>query len=118
MTWVVEPVALHPSIVQEFKIQNIVGSCDVKFPIRLEGLCMAHGYFATVSQQRDGLSEGLAAGRRGCAAGAWPPVVLMSVTALHTRRCEARGGVLQQPFLPAAVSCCCCCSMSLSCSLA
>jgi hypothetical protein len=34
---------------QEFKIQNIVGSCDVKFPIRLEGLSMAHGYFATVS---------------------------------------------------------------------
>jgi hypothetical protein len=24
--------------VSEFKIQNIVGSCDVKFPIRLEGL--------------------------------------------------------------------------------
>lgn len=35
--------------VQDFKIQNIVGSCDVKFPIRLEGLSMAHGYFATVS---------------------------------------------------------------------
>eukprot|EP00122_Pirum_gemmata_P015754 Pgem_evm1s14733 len=26
----------------EFKIQNIVGSCDVKFPIRLEGLSLAH----------------------------------------------------------------------------
>lgn len=39
--------------VQEFKIQNIVGSCDVKFPIRLEGLCMAHGYFATVSVLAD-----------------------------------------------------------------
>ena len=25
----------------EFKIQNIVGSCDVKFPIRLEGLRLA-----------------------------------------------------------------------------
>eukprot|EP00879_Flechtneria_rotunda_P011166 GHRR01011664.1.p1 GENE.GHRR01011664.1~~GHRR01011664.1.p1 ORF type:complete len:320 (+),score=125.04 GHRR01011664.1:572-1531(+) len=32
---------------KEFKIQNIVGSCDVKFPIRLEGLAYAHGYFAT-----------------------------------------------------------------------
>lgn len=32
---------------KDFKIQNIVGSCDVKFPIRLEGLSMAHGYFAT-----------------------------------------------------------------------
>lgn len=26
-----------------------MGSCDVKFPIRLEGLAYAHGYFATVS---------------------------------------------------------------------
>jgi TATA-box binding protein (TBP) (component of TFIID and TFIIIB) len=44
-------VHLHPSAVslQEFKIQNIVGSCDVKFPIRLEGLAYSHGYFATVS---------------------------------------------------------------------
>jgi hypothetical protein len=29
----------------EFKIQNIVGSCDVKFPIRLEGLAYSHGQF-------------------------------------------------------------------------
>jgi transcription initiation factor TFIID TATA-box-binding protein len=27
----------------EFKIQNIVGSCDVGFPIRLEGLSYSHG---------------------------------------------------------------------------
>ena len=26
----------------EFKIQNIVSSCDVKFPIRLEGLTYSH----------------------------------------------------------------------------
>lgn len=32
---------------KEFKIQNIVGSCDVKFPIRLEGLCYAHSFFAS-----------------------------------------------------------------------
>jgi hypothetical protein len=25
-----------------------VGSCDVKFPIRLEGLCYAHSFFASV----------------------------------------------------------------------
>jgi TATA-box binding protein (TBP) (component of TFIID and TFIIIB) len=31
----------------EFKIQNIVGSCDVKFPIRLEGLAYAHGSFSS-----------------------------------------------------------------------
>lgn len=34
---------------QDFKIQNIVGSCDVKFPIRLEGLAYAHGAFSSVS---------------------------------------------------------------------
>jgi transcription initiation factor TFIID TATA-box-binding protein len=32
----------------EFKIQNIVGSCDVKFPIRLEGLAFAHGNHSSV----------------------------------------------------------------------
>lgn len=32
---------------QEFKIQNIVGSCDVKFPIRLEGLAFAHQAFSS-----------------------------------------------------------------------
>lgn len=31
----------------DFKVQNIVGSCDVRFPIRLERLCMAHGTFCS-----------------------------------------------------------------------
>mmetsp|Transcript_53098 Transcript_53098/g.108249 ORF Transcript_53098/g.108249 Transcript_53098/m.108249 type:complete len:210 (+) Transcript_53098:278-907(+) len=31
----------------EFKIQNIVGSCDVKFPIRLEKLCTEHFRFCS-----------------------------------------------------------------------
>ncbi|KAG1412864.1 hypothetical protein G6F58_007799 [Rhizopus delemar] len=31
----------------DFKIQNIVGSCDVKFPIRLEGLAYSHGHFSS-----------------------------------------------------------------------
>ncbi|XP_071962689.1 uncharacterized protein [Antedon mediterranea] len=31
----------------EFRIQNMVGSCDVKFPIRLEGLVLAHGQFSS-----------------------------------------------------------------------
>ena len=36
---------------KDFKIQNIVGSCDVKFPIRLELLeCSAHSAFISVSQ--------------------------------------------------------------------
>ena len=32
---------------KDFKIQNIVGSCDVKFPIRLEGLAYGHGHFSS-----------------------------------------------------------------------
>ncbi|KAI6176650.1 hypothetical protein M3Y97_00821500 [Aphelenchoides bicaudatus] len=31
----------------EFKVQNMVGSCDVKFPIQLEGLCLMHAQFST-----------------------------------------------------------------------
>ncbi|KAL7005609.1 TATA-binding protein (TBP) [Cystobasidiomycetes sp. EMM_F5] len=31
----------------DFKIQNMVGSCDVKFPIRLEGLAFSHGHFSS-----------------------------------------------------------------------
>lgn len=34
--------------VQEFKLQNVVGSVDVKFPIRLEGLAFAHALFCSV----------------------------------------------------------------------
>ena len=30
----------------EFKIQNMVGSCDVKFPIRLEGLVINQPQFS------------------------------------------------------------------------
>mmetsp|Transcript_18984 Transcript_18984/g.41564 ORF Transcript_18984/g.41564 Transcript_18984/m.41564 type:complete len:241 (-) Transcript_18984:71-793(-) len=36
-----------PATFKDFKIQNIVGSCDVKFPIRLEGLAYAHGHFSS-----------------------------------------------------------------------
>lgn len=32
----------------DFKIQNIVGSCDVKFPIRLEGLAFGHNQYSSV----------------------------------------------------------------------
>ena len=32
---------------KEFKIQNMVGSCDVKFPIRLEGLATSHSMFCS-----------------------------------------------------------------------
>ncbi|KAK2635576.1 hypothetical protein Ddye_030368 [Dipteronia dyeriana] len=33
---------------QDFKIQNIFASCDVKFPIRLEGLSCSHYSFSNV----------------------------------------------------------------------
>eukprot|EP01113_Clastostelium_recurvatum_P011348 TRINITY_DN1576_c0_g1_i3.p1 TRINITY_DN1576_c0_g1~~TRINITY_DN1576_c0_g1_i3.p1 ORF type:complete len:220 (-),score=24.86 TRINITY_DN1576_c0_g1_i3:113-772(-) len=31
----------------DFKIQNIVGSCDVRFPIRLEGLAYNHNHYSS-----------------------------------------------------------------------
>jgi transcription initiation factor TFIID TATA-box-binding protein len=37
-----------PTSFKDFKIQNIVGSCDVKFPIRLEGLAYAHSNYSSV----------------------------------------------------------------------
>lgn len=47
---VVESLTLMVCLLQakftEFKIQNMVGSCDVRFPIRLEGLVLAHGQFS------------------------------------------------------------------------
>eukprot|EP00062_Callorhinchus_milii_P008737 gi/632951754/ref/XP_007891474.1/ PREDICTED: TATA-box-binding protein-like isoform X1 [Callorhinchus milii] len=36
-----------PAKFLEFKIQNMVGSCDVKFPIRLEGLVLTHQQFSS-----------------------------------------------------------------------
>lgn len=36
-----------PARFTDFRIQNIVGSCDVRFPVRLEGLAFAHGAFTS-----------------------------------------------------------------------
>ncbi|CAO2813483.1 unnamed protein product [Amaranthus hypochondriacus] len=36
-----------PAKFKDFKIQNIVGSCDVKFAIKLEALAVSHGAFCT-----------------------------------------------------------------------
>ncbi|TKR64584.1 hypothetical protein L596_025091 [Steinernema carpocapsae] len=36
-----------PAKFTEFKVQNMVGSCDVKFPIQLEGICLMHNQFST-----------------------------------------------------------------------
>ncbi|NXU97206.1 TBPL2 protein, partial [Cettia cetti] len=35
-----------PARFLDFKIQNMVGSCDVRFPIRLEGLALTHQQFS------------------------------------------------------------------------
>lgn len=54
----------------EFKIQNIVGSCDVKFPIRLEGLAFSHGAFSSYEPEvsclagRAGINDGGIVGDR------------------------------------------------------
>jgi len=36
---------------KDFKIQNMVGSCDVKFPIRLEGLVLTHSQFSSYAPE-------------------------------------------------------------------
>ncbi|OXB57953.1 hypothetical protein ASZ78_009360 [Callipepla squamata] len=36
-----------PAKFLDFKIQNMVGSCDVRFPIRLEGLVLTHQQFSS-----------------------------------------------------------------------
>lgn len=43
---VIQKLGFHAKF-KDFKIQNIVGSCDVLFPIRLEGLVLAHGSFSS-----------------------------------------------------------------------
>jgi hypothetical protein len=69
---------------KEFTIQNVVASCDCKFPIRLEGLQYSHAYFATV---REG-GGGSGARRRvsGTLQGAWEHAVEMVAV------CWGRGG--------------------------
>ena len=43
----IKKVGFEKVKLQEFKIQNIVGSCDVRFPISLEALSTAHHAFST-----------------------------------------------------------------------
>lgn len=42
-----------PAKFLDFKIQNMVGSCDVKFPIRLEGLVLTHQQFSRFVRSPD-----------------------------------------------------------------
>ena len=41
-----DPLSIQAKF-KDFKIQNMVGSCDVKFPIRLEGLVLTHSQFSS-----------------------------------------------------------------------
>jgi transcription initiation factor TFIID TATA-box-binding protein len=45
--YIVEKVGFTPKELVDFKVQNIVGTADVGFPIRLEGLVFAHSAFAS-----------------------------------------------------------------------
>lgn len=45
-----------PAKFLDFKIQNMVGSCDVCFPIRLEGLVLTHQQFSRSGQASVSLS--------------------------------------------------------------
>jgi len=45
--YIIERVGFKPNDFLDFKVQNIVGTTDVGFPIRLEGLVYAHSAFAS-----------------------------------------------------------------------
>mmetsp|Transcript_46687 Transcript_46687/g.141453 ORF Transcript_46687/g.141453 Transcript_46687/m.141453 type:complete len:267 (-) Transcript_46687:233-1033(-) len=45
--YIIERVGFKPQTYIDFKVQNIVGTADVGFPIRLEGLVYAHSTFAS-----------------------------------------------------------------------
>jgi hypothetical protein len=37
-----------PAKFTEFKVRNVMGTCDIRFPIRLEGLLNDHARFSSV----------------------------------------------------------------------
>ena len=45
--YIVEKVGFKPKEFFDFKVQNVAGTADVGFPIRLEGLVYAHSNFAS-----------------------------------------------------------------------
>eukprot|EP00986_Skeletonema_menzelii_P003477 scaffold1054_cov144-Skeletonema_menzelii.AAC.6 len=45
--YILERVGFQPAGMLDFKVQNIVGTVDVGFPIRLEGLVFAHPTFSS-----------------------------------------------------------------------
>ena len=45
--YIIDKVGFKPQEAIDFKVQNIVGTADVGFPIRLEGLVFEHSSFAS-----------------------------------------------------------------------
>ena len=45
--YIIERVGFKPNEFVDFKVQNIVGTADMGFPVRLEGLVYAHSAFAS-----------------------------------------------------------------------
>jgi len=70
-----------PATFKEFKVQNIVGSCDVRFPIRLEGLAFGHQLFSNVR----GCALALCDMYRGYPQAAFLGLVI--AVCAHTRTC-------------------------------
>jgi len=44
---IIQKLGFEDAKFKDFKVQNIVGSCDAKFPIRLEGLHFKHSMFSS-----------------------------------------------------------------------
>lgn len=88
-------------VLQEFKIQNMVGSCDVKFPIRLEGLASTHAVFCSVSAAAAGCRRARQrhgwACRPALAAAAQRSTVPMLQAADHVHMC-VRGPATPLPL--------------------
>ena len=84
-----------PARFADFKIQNMVGSCDVKFPIRLEGLAYkraARGHQRSGPRLRPAWAGGLP-GPLPAVAGPRPPALAAAICECTAprARCTARG---------------------------
>lgn len=87
-----------PATFKDFKVQNIVGSTDVRFPIRLEGLSYSHGLFCSV--------RGPALSPRGCWTGLAPAKALGLFCAVLLRVLHVRLSCMACTFWPAGSSPC------------
>ena len=104
-----------PARFADFKIQNMVGSCDVKFPIRLEGLAYkraARGHQRSGPRLRPAWAGGLPGPCLGPACGGWPAAACPGCRHMREHRTSrtvhraapardppALGGAQAQPLL-------------------